>query len=402
MTERLYYNDSYVHEFDAQVLACLPSALPNQWRAVLDRTAFYPTSGGQPFDTGSLNGARVLEVLDEEERVVHVLDAPVSGMVRAAIDWARRFDHMQQHTGQHILSAAFVGLFGFPTVSFHLGRESCTIDLPQQPSAQQLEAAEERANAIVFADVPVKVIYGTAAELEKLGIRKAVEREGVLRAVAIGEFDRQPCGGTHVGRSGEVGLILVRKVEKQKQNFRIEFVCGERARRLARRDFAAISDAARVLGCGPGDLTAGVERMVDAQKASQKREQALLERLAVYEAAELLASAASPLPRRICKLFEDAAPAYLRLLATEIVKQPETQALLATRNGGHVVFAQAKGMAGDMSQVLRHALQAFNGRGGGTRDFAQGAIPDPAKLESLLASANPSAEASRQRTPPFL
>ncbi len=385
MTERLYYNDSYLRAFDARVVHCAPAGAG--WRVILDRTAFYPASGGQPCDTGKLGGAHVLDVVDEVDAVAHLTDAPVNGAVQGSIDWARRFDHMQQHTGQHILSGALVELFNLPTVSFHLGRETCTIDLPQQPTAAQLEAAELRANAVVFADVPVEVMYGTAAELEKIGVRKAVEREGVLRAISIREFDRQPCGGTHVARTGGVGLILLRKIEKQKQNCRVEFVCGERALRCARADYAALTDTARVLGCGPGEAGAGVRRMQEEQKAAQKRQQMVLATLAGYEAAALLANAAAGSPRRVVKIYDDAEPGYLRLLASEIVKQPGALALLGTRCGGHVVFAQSKGMAGDMSQLLRAALQGFGGKGGGTRDFAQGAIPDAGRLEEALARA---------------
>ncbi|MBI3405836.1 MAG: alanyl-tRNA editing protein, partial [Acidobacteria bacterium] len=212
MTERLYYDDSYLYEFDALVLECTRAPEENRWQVTLNRTAFYPTSGGQPFDTGRLGPASVVDVTDLEEKgIVHLVDSAVeAGPVRGKVNWQRRFDHMQQHTGQHILSAAFVELFNFPTVSFHLGREICTIDLSQAPTAEQFVAAESRANEIVFSNRKVEVLYGTAQELQKLGIRKEVDREGVLRAISIRDFDRQPCGGTHVAQTGEVGLILLR------------------------------------------------------------------------------------------------------------------------------------------------------------------------------------------------
>jgi len=386
MTKRLYYDDSYLREFSAQVLDCAPAG--ERWRVTLDRTAFYPTSGGQPFDTGKLGAANVLDVVDEEDAIIHLLDAPLDpGPVQGSIESARRFDHMQQHTGQHILSAAFVELYDFPTVSFHLGREVCTIDLPQMPAPAQLQAAERRACEIVFASRPVEVLYGTAAELAQLGIRKAVEREGVLRAVAIQDFDRQPCGGTHVRHTGEVGLILLRKVEKQKQNCRIEFVCGQRARNAARNDFATVGEAARLLSCAPSELASGIARAVEEQKAGLKRERGLLEALAKFEARALLGEAAGEPPRRIAKVFPDASADYLRLLATQLAEHPGVQAFLATRATGHVVFAQSPGGAADMNLLLRAALQAHGGRGGGTRDFAQGSVPDAATLDALLRSA---------------
>ena len=242
MTERLYYHDSFLREFDAQVLSCeredanpsANAAAENpRWRVVLDRTAFYPTSGGQPHDTGKLGEANVLEVADAEdgEAIVHYTSAPVKpGHVRGEIDWARQIDHMQQHTGQHLLSAAFIELFHFPTVSFHLGRDVSTIDL-QAPSIvpRHLEEAEHLTNEIIFEDREVVIRFGTAAELAEEGIRKKVDREGVLRVIEVDRFDRQPCGGTHLARTGQAGMLLLRKMERRRDSWRVEFVCGYRA-----------------------------------------------------------------------------------------------------------------------------------------------------------------------------
>ena len=212
MTERLYYEDSFLREFEAEVLSCeavrpegIRGAENARWQVVLDRTAFYPTSGGQPHDTGTLGGAAVVEVLERDDKTVaHLTDKQVpTGPVRGAVDWERRFDHMQQHTGQHLLSAAFLELFNFPTVSFHLGREVSTIDLAAPGlDARLMEQAERRANGIIFEDRAVRVSFGTAEQLAEAGVRKAVEREGILRAIEIEGFDRQPCGGTHVARTG--------------------------------------------------------------------------------------------------------------------------------------------------------------------------------------------------------
>lgn len=385
MTERLYYNDSYLREFDAHILECAEQQ--GRWRVVLDRTAFYPASGGQPFDSGQLGAANVLEVTEEETSIAHWTDAPLDGPAHGTIDWARRFDHMQQHTGQHILSAAFVELFDFPTVSFHLGREACTIDLPQMPNPAQRQAAEARANEIVFANRPVEVIYGTAAELQKIGIRKAVDREGVLRAVSIKDFDRQPCGGTHVAATGEVGLILLRKIEKQKQSCRVEFACGARALRIAREDYGTLVEAARLLSCGTPEVAEGIRRTIEERQGAHKKLQGLQESLAQFEAEALLRSAGEGKPRRIVKVFEDVEAPYIRSLATRLAAQPNVQVFLATRVGGHVVFAQSPGLPQDMNQHLREALQRAGGKGGGSHDFAQGSIPDPARLEGILQEA---------------
>ncbi|MBI1738458.1 MAG: alanyl-tRNA editing protein, partial [Acidobacteria bacterium] len=270
-TERLYYGDSFLREFEARVFSCAPSG--GQFHVVLDRTAFYPTSGGQPNDTGRFGEAAVVDVMDREDgAIVHVTDRALEmGAVRGVIDWERRFDHMQQHTGQHLLSAAFVELFKMQTVSFHLGGESSTIDLAGASlAARQAEAAERLTNQIIFEDRAVDVRYGTREELAESGVRKEVEREGVLRAVSVEKFDLQPCGGTHVTRTGQVGLVLLRKIDRQKQNWRVEFVCGGRAMRAARGDYAALNEAARLLTCGQPEVPAMLGKALEERKQAQR------------------------------------------------------------------------------------------------------------------------------------
>src|ERR1700747_2440700 len=259
-TERLYYRDSFLREFDAQVISCEKEG--DCWKVVLDRTAFYPTSGGQPHDTGKLGDVPVIEVADAEHKVVHYASAEVPvGPVHGVIDWPRRIDHMQQHTGQHLLSAAFIELFGFQTVSFHLGKETSTIDLdtpaviPKQP-----EEAERRVNEVIFEDKPVVIRFGTAEELIEAGIRKKVEREGILRAIEVEGFDRQPCGGTHLERTGQAGLLLIRKLERSREVWRVEYVCGYRALAAARGDFATLTQAAGLLSSGLPGGPAGVSQ----------------------------------------------------------------------------------------------------------------------------------------------
>ncbi len=247
MTERLYYRDAFLKEFDACVISCEQAG--QRWRVVLDRTAFYPASGGQPHDFGTLGSAPVVEVADAEDgSVVHYTDASIApGPVHAEIDWARRFDHMQQHTGQHLLSAVFIELFQFQTISFHLGRETSTIDL-QAPAIvpRHLDEAERRANELIFEDRVVAVRFGTAEELAAAGIRKEVDREGVLRAVEIEGIDLQPCGGTHLARTGQAGLLLIRSLERRRDAWRLEFVCGFRALAAARADYLRLGEAAAV------------------------------------------------------------------------------------------------------------------------------------------------------------
>jgi alanyl-tRNA synthetase len=387
MTERLYYHDSFLREFDARVLSC--TAEGDRWRVTLDRTAFYPTSGGQPHDTGKLGGVPVVEVADSEgHEVVHYTSAELpAGTVRGEIDWARRIDHMQQHTGQHLLSAVFIELFGFQTISFHLGREISTIDL-QAPAitGRHLEEAERRTNEIIFEDRVVNVRFGTAEELAEAGIRKKVEREGVLRAIEIEGVDRQPCGGTHLARTGQAGLLLIRKSERRRETWRVEFVCGYRALCAARGDFATLTQAATLLSCGLPEVPAILGKTLEERRAQHGAAKGLEERLADHEVRLLLAShaAESASARVISAAIEDASPDYLKLLAGRLCGEAKVVALLASRASGHVVFAQTKGGSGDMGTLLRETLKEFGGKGGGAKDFAQGSVSDLSKMEQLL------------------
>ena len=391
MTERLYYRDSFLREFDARVESCEQEG--ERWKVVLDRTAFYPTSGGQPHDLGKLNGVPVVEVAEgENEKVVHYTSAAIpAGAVHGQIDWPRRLDHMQQHTGQHLLSAAFIELFKFPTVSFHLGKEISTIDL-EAPAIvpRHLEEAERRVNEIIFEDRVVAVQFGTAEELAEAEIRKKVEREGVLRAIEVVGFDRQACGGTHLERTGQAGLLLIRKLERRRDLCRVEFVCGYRALAAARGDFAALGQAASLLSCGLPDVPAVLAKMIEEKRGLHSAVKRLEERLAEQEAGALLAAGSAEQPsgvRIITRALEEAMPGYLGLIAGKLVGEAGVVALLASRGTGHVVFAQSKGFQNDMGALLRETLKEFGGKGGGAKDFAQGSMPDPAKADELLARA---------------
>ena len=391
MTERLYYRDSFLRAFDARVESCEREG--ERWKVVLDRTAFYPTSGGQPHDLGKLNDVPVIEVADaEENKVVHYTSAEVpAGAARGEIDWARRLDHMQQHTGQHLLSAAFIELFKFQTISFHLGRELSTIDL-QAPEivARHLEEAGRRVNEIILEDRLVTVRFGTAEEFEEAGIRKKVDREGVLRAIEVEGFDRQPCGGTHLERTGQAGLLLIRKLERRRALWRVEFVCGFRALAAARGDFAALGQAASLLSCGLPDVPTVLAKMIEEKRALHGSVKRMEERLAEHEAGALMAESAAVKPggeRMIARALEDASAEYLRLLAAKTVAEAQIVALLASRETGQVAFAQAKGLSHDMGAVLREALKEVGGKGGGAKDFAQGSIADIGKIDALLARA---------------
>jgi alanyl-tRNA synthetase len=303
-TRRLYYDDAYQTEFTARVVHCdlLPPDVNagitgNAWGLILDRTAFYPTSGGQPHDLGKIEEANILDVRDEGEDIIHVVDRrPADPEVKCCVNWPRRFDHMQQHTGQHLLSAMFQERFGLPTVSFHLGAEVSTIDLQgREPPEEVLEGAERAANKIIFEDRAVNVRYGTAEQFARLGVRKEVHREGILRAIEIESADLQPCGGTHVRSTGQIGMVLVRRCTKMRQDWRVGFVCGGRAEKTARRDVHLLRQAAEKLSCASEDVASAAARAIAERDGHFKNYRALLERLATAEAALALRSA-SPGP----------------------------------------------------------------------------------------------------------
>ena len=397
-TRRLYYDDSFEKEFTARVVSCDPAlVVPSSevvapaWEIGLDRTAFYPASGGQPHDLGKLGEANVFDVRDDGDEIIHIVDRPLeSGEVRGCIDWPRRFDHIQQHTGQHLLSAMFQERFGLPTVSFHLGTEICTIDLRGiEPSREFLEGAERAANQIVFEDRPVNVRYGTADQLSQLGVRKEVEREGILRAIEIESADLQPCGGTHVKRTGQIGLILVRRCTKVRQDWRVEFLCGGRAERVARHDFQLLLQTAVELSCAPEEIVSAASRALAERDTNFKNFRAMLERLAKAEALLALQAASNDADELIVvsRVFENVPAEYLGFFATEIAQSNKTVVLLALSEGGHVLFAQHPSAGKDMNALLKQVFEKFGGKGAGTRDFARGKLADPAQGERALAFA---------------
>jgi alanyl-tRNA synthetase len=396
-TRRLYYDDSFQREFDARVLSCEPEppATTPTWGVILDATAFYPTSGGQPHDLGRLDEAKILDVRDDGDEILHVIDRELPlGPVHGCIDWPCRFDHMQQHTGQHLLSATFQERFGRPTVSFHLGTEICTIDLRgPEPTEEILEGAERAANHVVAEDRPVSVRYGPPEEFAERGVRKEVDRSGILRAIEIEGVDLQPCGGTHVSRTAQIGTILVRRCSKIRQDWRVEFVCGERAERVARHDFLLMQRVADRLKCAPDDVVAAAERAVADRDAHFKTVQALLERLAAVDGATALREV-QPGPdglRIVDRTFhDDLPPEYLGFFATEIARSHHAIALLARSATGDLIFAQHPAAGKDMNALLKQVFQQLGGKGGGTRDFVRGRLTDASQADKALAIASQS------------
>ena len=388
MTNRLYYTDPLLTTFEATVVSCTP--LDNQNRIVLDATAFYPTSGGQPFDTGTLGGRAVLDVVDDDEGVItHVLDAPLEqgAKVTGIIDWARRFDHMQQHTGQHILSAAFERTCAARTESFHLGSTSCTIDLAREVSPGQIAAAETLACDIVFENRPVRVRFVSEAEAAALPLRKDPSRTGTLRLVEIEDCDLSACGGTHVPATGRVGVIAVSGWERFKGGSRIEFVCGHRAVASHRRLRDVVSGLVRQLTVAPHEIGATIERFQAEARANQKALRQLRETVAAHDAAPLAAAAEDfGTFRRVVVTREGWDLAALKTLATAIAAHSRCVAVIVGDDTPvPVVAARAADGKFDAGAWIKAITAALGGRGGGRPELAQGGVT--ATVEKVLAFA---------------
>jgi alanyl-tRNA synthetase len=395
MTERLYYADAYLRTFEARIVDRLEVA--GRSAVILDRTAFYPEGGGQPADRGTLQDVRVVDVQPRpaDDEVLHILSAPLAAeLVQGQVDTARRFDLMQQHTGQHILSQAFVHTTGAETVSFHLNPDptegALTIDLDRSTvTPAEIDRAEDFANVIVYENRPVIARFVSDEELQALPLRKPPKVEKAIRVVEVEGFDWSACGGTHVARTGEVGLIKIVKAEKRGAETRIEFRCGQRALIDYRRKHQLISRAASDLSIGFWELDQAIARMQAEARTARKQLQEADARLQQYEAQELLNSIE---PRGdyglITQAWLNRDAAYLKRMANLLTAQPGTAVLLgATGQSLALVFARSKDLSIDLAGLLKAAATRLGGKGGGSPDFAQAGGPAVSE-EQLKAALN--------------
>jgi alanyl-tRNA synthetase len=382
VTERLYYHDSYLREFRAQVTERSDDGL----RIYLDRTAFYPASGGQPYDMGEIAGVPLVEVEDEGERIAHLVARPVDAdQVDCRIDWARRFDHMQQHSGQHLLSAVFVERLGTATVSFHLGQESSTIDLDTAAldPARVLEA-ERRANDIVFENRELAVSFQDAAGTR--GLRKPSERDGILRIVTIEGLDRSACGGTHVARTGEIGPILLRRLDRIRNTIRVEFLCGGRAVGRARADFEALSRVAQMVSGSLDEAPELAAAQFEAARNADKLGHKLEAQLAQYQGRELYQATAPDDAgmRRVLRRLPSGSLEDVRGIAQSFTAQSKAMFAAALEDPASVLLAVSADSGLDAGKLLKAALTQAGGRGGGNQRMAQGSLPSREALERVL------------------
>lgn len=385
-TERLYYRDSYLREFTARALDARRAG--DLTYVVLDRTAFYPEGGGQPWDLGTLGGLPVVSVVDEDGQVVHrVKGALPEGEMVGLVDWERRFDHMQQHTGQHILSQAFLRLLGAETVSFHLGADYASIDL-SVPSleAGQVEEVEELSNRVVFENRPVLIHILEPSELEKFDLRKATGRTDKIRVSEVQGFDSIPCGGTHCRSTAEIGLIKITRWERRSGNSRVEFLCGGRALRDYRRKNEALLSLSAALSVKDSEVAGAVERVVREGEEARRRSEQLRNQLLDHQAREMAEGAERVGEASVVVvLLEEYSAEELKHLAGKLVAVPGRVALLASApEKVHLLFARSEDVALDAGKLLREASAPFGGRGGGRPNQAQGGIPNRADVRAVL------------------
>ena len=388
MTKRLYYFDSYLKEFCGEVTRQLK--IDGMPAVILDRTAFYPESGGQPHDTGSLGEARVLRVLEDDAgEIIHILDRDIPiGPVSGLIDWERRFDHMQQHTGQHILSQAFIAVTKAATLSFHMGQETSTIDVDlAEPSASQMEDVQTLASGIVFEDRAVHVLTTDRVNLGSLGIRKESQREGEIRVIDVEGFDRSACGGTHVRHTGEIGIVAILGFERYKGGTRVEFAAGQRALKILSGDHALLKELCGLYSTGPDNLADMTEKLFQERAALSKEKDRLQAQLLDMEAESMIAGAGQAGRTAIIRrTYSGRKLEDVKVLAQKLAAHPGIVAILAIDDARQLVVARSAGLPGSCHEAIRQVTAEFGGKGGGRPELAQaGGIPADS-LDACLAA----------------
>ncbi|HMB28787.1 MAG TPA: DHHA1 domain-containing protein [Blastocatellia bacterium] len=397
MTAKLYWDDAHLTRFAARVT---DAWLQGAHRIVaLDQSAFYPTGGGQPCDTGSINAASVIDVeIDDDGRILHRLGSDVSFSVgeevTCEVDWRRRREMTQQHTGQHILSQAFFRLFGAETKGFRITDRTTEIDLTLEAQPDEIERAiaraEELANDVVFDNREIRAYMVTPEEAAALPLRKESFITDCVRVIEIADYDLSPCGGTHAERTGEVGLIAVRGWERAKKMTRVHFLCGVRALDDYREAGRSVDAIARKFSAGREEAESSVTRLLDENKRLSRRTRELAGIVAKVEARELI-DAAGPVggARIVSRVFEDRDVEEVKLLAHRLVDGDNVVALLASKEGGtaRLVFARSANLSADMNALMRAACERLGGRGGGKPEFAQGGGPKVSELDRTLEEA---------------
>jgi len=382
-TEKLYFQDAYLKEFTARLIG--RETVDGHPVVILDRTAFYPESGGQPHDLGWLNGIKVIRVEEEGEVILHFLEEDLtSEEVNGLINWSRRFDHMQQHTGQHILSQSFYEIIKGETLSFHLGQDESSVEI-SLPSIQEktLAEVEELANRIVFSDLEIKSYFLTEDKINTIPLRKPPKKSGLIRVVEVDKFDYSACGGTHCRRAGEVGLIKILRQEKIRGNLRFYFVCGFRALREFEKRRMWLQNTARLFSSEEGEVQSCAEKTLAELKNLKKRQKKIEEKLALYESQEMLQNSQEKI---ISGIFPEKSPEEIKFLALNLVHQAEVLVVFAAFRDPylHLVVAGSDGLKIDMREVIKILQSEVNIKGGGSPSLVELVTPEKDKAEKIL------------------
>jgi alanyl-tRNA synthetase len=387
MTKKLYHNDSYKLEFTAEI--CKREIYENKYSVVFSQTYFYPTSGGQLHDIGFINGIKVLDVVQVDDDILHITEKEITeDNVECNINKERRFDFMQQHTGQHILSESIAKVFGYETASCHLGEEMCTIDINASSlSTTDIQKIELFANNIVCQNLPVKVHYVQDTEINKLPLRKAPKFTGLLRIIEIDKFDFSACGGTHVKTTGEVGIIKIRKRESVKGNLtRIEFLCGTRALLDYQTKSEILNSLANSFTTTEKEVIDKVKKIVENNKQLVKELDLYKTELLKFEIVKLAEEAIIDKQYKIIKkTFKDRDINEIRILAQKIIEYDDYIILFGSvSNSSNIIFARSKNVPVNMQQLFNSISEMIGAKGGGKPDLVQAGLKNQNRLEEAL------------------
>lgn len=382
-TKRIYLESPYKVEFEAQVVEKV--IWEKKPALILDQTCFYPESGGQPCDKGTINEVEVLKVLEDEARIIHLLDEDISSdKITGKIEWQTRFDHMQQHSGQHILSQSFHELLGAETLSFHLGEAISSVEMDiRKISEEEVENVERRANEIVFQDREIKCYFIPEEKIGSVPLRRPPKKKGLIRVVEVSDFDFSACGGTHVRRAGEIGLIKILKLERIRNNVRFEFICGKRTLEDYLWKNRILRELSTRFTVNEGEILNTVEKLSSDLKSQKRKGKKMQEKIAQYEAQEIIQETKEKI---IKELFVDKTPEEVRFLVLNIIRKGDFVVLFGLKGEerGHLILACSENINIDMREIVPLVSPLIKGKGGGRSSLVEIAGEEIVNLEQAL------------------